>query len=149
PDAGGRARGDRLRSARPRREDAPRDVSRVSGGLSLAPDRRRAEEDARRRGAGFAEGRRGLPRRGPPARSACPRADPRRASGPPRASGRTDPVTRTSGGVLPGIDRLLADPSPIAGRRVGLITNPSGVTAAGVPTWRALFASKDVALRRL
>jgi uncharacterized protein YbbC (DUF1343 family) len=40
--------------------------------------------------------------------------------------------------VRPGIDVLLDDPSPIAGRRIGLITNPSGVTSAGVPTWKAL-----------
>jgi molybdopterin-guanine dinucleotide biosynthesis protein MobB len=37
-----------------------------------------------------------------------------------------------------GIDRLLADPSPVAGKRFGLITNPSGVTSAGVPSWMAL-----------
>jgi molybdopterin-guanine dinucleotide biosynthesis protein MobB len=49
----------------------------------------------------------------------------------------------------PGIDVLLADPSPIAGRRVGLITNPSGVTSRGTATWRALFDSKDVRLARL
>ncbi len=30
--------------------------------------------------------------------------------------------------VLNGIDRLLADPTPIAGRRVGLLTNPGGVS---------------------
>jgi len=40
-----------------------------------------------------------------------------------------------------GIDRLLEDPTPVAGRRVGLITNPSGVTADGVPTWKALADS--------
>ncbi|MGH9366303.1 MAG: molybdopterin-guanine dinucleotide biosynthesis protein B [Thermoanaerobaculia bacterium] len=49
----------------------------------------------------------------------------------------------------PGIDGLLADPSPVAGRRIGLITNPSGVTAAGVPTWKVLFESRDVELARL
>ena len=51
--------------------------------------------------------------------------------------------------VLPGIDRLLADPSPIAGRRIGLITNPSGVTSHGVPAWRALQESRDATLLRL
>lgn len=51
--------------------------------------------------------------------------------------------------VAPGIDALLADPSPIAGKRVGLITNPSGVTARGVPTWKALFESREVKLARL
>ena len=51
--------------------------------------------------------------------------------------------------AAPGIDGLLADPSPIAGRRVGLVTNPSGVTAAGVPTWKALFDSPETRLVRL
>ena len=51
--------------------------------------------------------------------------------------------------VLPGIDVLLADPGPIAGRRVGLVTNPSGVTSSGIPSWKALFDSKDVQLVRL
>lgn len=53
------------------------------------------------------------------------------------------------GSVRPGIDGLLADPSPIAGLRVGLITSPSGVTAGGVPTWKALFESREVKLERL
>src|SRR6266496_2953109 len=48
-----------------------------------------------------------------------------------------------------GIDGLLADPAPIAGKRIGLITNPSGVTSGGVPTWKALFESKDTRLVRL
>jgi molybdopterin-guanine dinucleotide biosynthesis protein MobB len=51
--------------------------------------------------------------------------------------------------ILPGIDGLLADPSPVAGRRIGLITNPSGVTSHGVPTWRALRDSRDTTLARL
>lgn len=50
--------------------------------------------------------------------------------------------------ALFGIDRLLADPSLIAGRRVGLITNPSGITSSGAPTWKALAAS-DAKLVRL
>ena len=37
-----------------------------------------------------------------------------------------------------GIDRLLEDPSAVAGKRFGLITNPSGVTSRGVPSWKAL-----------
>ncbi len=49
----------------------------------------------------------------------------------------------------PGIDGLLADPSPIAGRRVGLVTNPSGVTSRGVPSWKALFELPDTRLVRL
>ena len=52
-------------------------------------------------------------------------------------------------GVLPGIDVLLAEPSRIAGARLGLVTNPSGVTAAGVPTWRALAAVPGIRLVRL
>jgi len=51
--------------------------------------------------------------------------------------------------VLPGLDTLLADPSPIAGKRIGLVTNPSGVTSAGVPTWKALFELRDTKLTRL
>ena len=51
--------------------------------------------------------------------------------------------------VRPGIDRLLEDPSPVAGRAVGLLTNPSGVTSRGIPTWRALFESRDVRLVKL
>jgi molybdopterin-guanine dinucleotide biosynthesis protein MobB len=51
--------------------------------------------------------------------------------------------------VRPGIDVLLDDPSPIAGRRIGLITNPSGVTSGGVPTWKALFDSGAANLLRL
>ena len=49
----------------------------------------------------------------------------------------------------PGIDALLADPSAIAGLRVGLVTNPSGVTSAGVPTWQALSDARGVRLARL
>jgi molybdopterin-guanine dinucleotide biosynthesis protein MobB len=48
-----------------------------------------------------------------------------------------------------GIDALLEDPSPVAGLRVGLITNPSGVTGAGIPTWRALFRARGIRLERL
>ena len=44
---------------------------------------------------------------------------------------------------------MLADPSPIAGRRIGLITSPSGVTSAGVPTWKALHQLADAKLVRL
>ena len=48
-----------------------------------------------------------------------------------------------------GIDALLADPGPIAGKRLGLITNPSGVTSEGVPTWKALKGSSNARLVRL
>jgi len=51
--------------------------------------------------------------------------------------------------AAPGIDGLLADPSPIAGLRVGLVTNPSGVTSAGVPSWKALFEAPEAKLVRL
>src|SRR4029453_15814751 len=51
--------------------------------------------------------------------------------------------------VRAGIDRLLESPWPVAGKRVGLITNASGVTAAGVPTWRALRGAANVRLVRL
>jgi uncharacterized protein YbbC (DUF1343 family) len=40
--------------------------------------------------------------------------------------------------TVPGIDRFLDD-ARFRGSRIGLITNPSGVTSAGVPTWKALL----------
>ena len=46
-----------------------------------------------------------------------------------------------------GIDVLLEKPWPVAGRRIGLITNASGVTAAGVPTWKALRDRAERAAR--
>ena len=52
-------------------------------------------------------------------------------------------------GVRLGIDRLLADPSSLAGKRFGLITNPSGVTGEGVPSWKALGALRAGMLTRL
>jgi molybdopterin-guanine dinucleotide biosynthesis protein MobB len=58
-------------------------------------------------------------------------------------------VTRLPVAVRPGIDGLLEDPSPIAGRAIGLITNPSGVTARGVPSWKALAGAPGVRLVRL
>jgi molybdopterin-guanine dinucleotide biosynthesis protein MobB len=51
--------------------------------------------------------------------------------------------------TVPGIDALLADPSPIAGKRIGLITNHAAVTADGVPSWRALFGLHESSLTRL
>ena len=48
-----------------------------------------------------------------------------------------------------GIDVLLENLWPLAGRRIGLITNSSGVTASGVPTWKALRAAPNVRLVRL
>jgi molybdopterin-guanine dinucleotide biosynthesis protein MobB len=52
-------------------------------------------------------------------------------------------------GVRVGIDHLLESPWPVAGKRVGLITNASGVTSAGVPTWKALRGAANVRLVRL
>lgn len=51
--------------------------------------------------------------------------------------------------VRVGIDGLLEDPAPVAGRRFGLITNPSGVTSDGAPSWRALAALRAGRLARL
>jgi molybdopterin-guanine dinucleotide biosynthesis protein MobB len=48
-----------------------------------------------------------------------------------------------------GIDRLLEEPAPVAGRRFGLITNPSGVTSEGVPSWKALAELRAGRLARL
>jgi molybdopterin-guanine dinucleotide biosynthesis protein MobB len=57
-------------------------------------------------------------------------------------------TTRPSKTIL-GIEALISDPSPLAGRRVGLITNPSGLTPDGTPSWQALFRLPDVRLTRL
>ena len=51
--------------------------------------------------------------------------------------------------VRAGIDTLLESPWPVAGKRVGLITNGSGVTSGGVPTWKALRGAANVRLVRL
>ncbi|MGH9398904.1 MAG: molybdopterin-guanine dinucleotide biosynthesis protein B [Thermoanaerobaculia bacterium] len=48
-----------------------------------------------------------------------------------------------------GIDTLLADPSALDGKRFGLITNLSGTTSEGVPTWKALGALCAGKLARL
>ena len=48
-----------------------------------------------------------------------------------------------------GIDSLLADPSAVEGLRIGLITNPSGVTRTGLPSWRALQELSSTRLVRL
>lgn len=53
------------------------------------------------------------------------------------------------GKVRLGIDVLVESPWPVAGRRIGLITNGSGMTSAGVPTWKALRAASNVRLVRL
>lgn len=51
--------------------------------------------------------------------------------------------------VQTGIDRLIADPAPLAGRRVGLFTNPSGTTAQAVPTLAVFQQRPDFGLRAL
>jgi molybdopterin-guanine dinucleotide biosynthesis protein MobB len=51
--------------------------------------------------------------------------------------------------VRVGIDRLLEDPAPVAGRAFGLITNLSGVTSQGVPSWKALAGIPTGRLTRL
>ncbi|HEY3202889.1 MAG TPA: molybdopterin-guanine dinucleotide biosynthesis protein B [Thermoanaerobaculia bacterium] len=53
------------------------------------------------------------------------------------------------GKVRFGIDSLVESPWPVAGRRIGLITNPSGVTSSGVPSWKALKSVPNVRVVRL
>ena len=49
--------------------------------------------------------------------------------------------------VRPGVEQFLADvPAPLRGKRVGLITNHTGVDARGVSIIDRLFASRDVKL---
>ncbi len=49
--------------------------------------------------------------------------------------------------VRPGVEQFLADvPAPLRGKRVGLITNHTGVDARGVSIIDRLFASPDVKL---
>lgn len=48
-----------------------------------------------------------------------------------------------------GIDALLEDPLPVAGSRIGLITNPAAVTSGGVFSWRALADLRETRLARL
>jgi molybdopterin-guanine dinucleotide biosynthesis protein MobB len=58
-------------------------------------------------------------------------------------------LTARTRATVPGIDALLADPTPIAGKRIGLITNHAAVTAAGVPSWKALSGVRETRLTRL
>lgn len=58
-------------------------------------------------------------------------------------------MIRSARRTVPGIDALIADPSPIAGKRVGLIANPASVTADGVPSWKALSDLREGLLTRL
>lgn len=58
-------------------------------------------------------------------------------------------MSRGARGTVPGIDVLVADPSPIAGKRIGLITNHASVTSDGTPSWKALSRAPGVKLTRL
>ena len=109
-------------------------------GVPLARGGRGAGTHAHRRSARLAARRRRLPARdrGPPpprgrAAAGGKGAPPRRARGSPFSLSLLEHRTGF------GIDRLLADPSAVAGKRIGLITNPSGVTSRGIPTWQALL----------
>lgn len=51
--------------------------------------------------------------------------------------------------TVPGIEALVGDPSPIAGKRIGLITNHASVTSDGTPSWKALSRVAGVNLKRL
>lgn len=51
--------------------------------------------------------------------------------------------------TVPGIDALVADPAPIAGKRIGLITNHAAVTSDGTPSWKALSQVPGARLARL
>lgn len=55
----------------------------------------------------------------------------------------------TAPSTVLGIEALLADPSPLEGRRIGLVTNPSGLTSDGTPSWKALFGLPEPGLTRL
>jgi len=58
-------------------------------------------------------------------------------------------LTDLDRGTELGVDALLADPSLIAGKRVGLITNHAAVSADGVPSWKALAGLRETRLSRL
>lgn len=55
----------------------------------------------------------------------------------------------TAPSTVLGIEGLIADPSPVAGRRIGLVTNPSGLTSDGTPSWKALSGIAGIRLTRL
>lgn len=54
-----------------------------------------------------------------------------------------------SGNILPGIDILLKQPHRLRGRKIGLVTNPTGVTRDLRPTADALASLAGVSLRAL
>jgi len=56
-------------------------------------------------------------------------------------------TTATQQTVAPGVEQFIADvPAVVRGKRVGLITNHTGVDARGVSTIDLVFASRDVKL---
>ncbi|HEX9304439.1 MAG TPA: molybdopterin-guanine dinucleotide biosynthesis protein B [Thermoanaerobaculia bacterium] len=58
-------------------------------------------------------------------------------------------MTDRDPGTVLGIDALLSDPEAIAGKRLGLVTNPSGLTSDGTPSWKALSDLPEARLARL
>jgi molybdopterin-guanine dinucleotide biosynthesis protein MobB len=52
-------------------------------------------------------------------------------------------------GTVLGIDALRSNPQAIAGKRIGLVTNPSGLTSDGTPSWKALADLPEARLARL
>ncbi|MDR7522491.1 MAG: DUF1343 domain-containing protein [Armatimonadota bacterium] len=62
--------------------------------------------------------------------------------GVPPAAARSLPVS-------PGIDTLLADPAALKGKRVGLVTHRSGITADGRPTAEVLARAPGIQLTAL
>ncbi len=73
--------------------------------------------------------------------------DSRLGTTAPWPSGNVTAFRASSDSVLPGIDVLLRDSLHlIEGKRIGLITNPAGVTAGGVPTIDALVHAPGVRL---
>ncbi|MGW8267449.1 MAG: exo-beta-N-acetylmuramidase NamZ family protein [Longimicrobiales bacterium] len=65
----------------------------------------------------------------------------------PSAAGAQSVPAATGGSVLPGIEILLADSLHLVeGRRVGLITNHTGIDSQGVPSIDRLVAAQEVEL---
>jgi molybdopterin-guanine dinucleotide biosynthesis protein MobB len=58
-------------------------------------------------------------------------------------------LTDRDRGTVLGIDALRSDPEAIAGKRVGLVTNPSALTSDGTPSWKALADLPEARLARL
>lgn len=61
--------------------------------------------------------------------------------------GEQQAPSRPAPAVTPGVEQFLADvPAPVRGKRVGLITNHTGVDGRGVSIIDRLFASREVKL---